>query len=65
MLQTWMFSSGLKKYSAGDRGDYVFFKGVILLDIPDTARFSGIDSIGNRITAVCAGYAMQCTGVWH
>ena len=42
-----------------------FFEGVILWDIPDTARFSGIDSIGYRITAVCVGYAMQSTGVWH
>jgi hypothetical protein len=40
MLQTWIFSSGLIKYSAGGREDYVLFKGVILRDIPDTARFS-------------------------
>jgi hypothetical protein len=28
-----------EKKSAGGRGDYVFFKGAILGDIPDTARF--------------------------
>ena len=35
MLKTWMFFFGSIKNSAGG----VFIKGVILWDIPDTARF--------------------------
>jgi hypothetical protein len=34
-----MFSSGLI-IGAGGGGEYVFFKEVILRDMPDTARFS-------------------------
>jgi hypothetical protein len=47
------------------QGKLHLFKGEILWDIQDTACFSRIDSIGNRITAVCAGYAVQSTGEWH